>query len=136
MAKDASKAQQDDRVNLDDFGSKEPKIEPDDLEGDAAILTVARVERTEFEQDGTAKKAVKLYFEETGDKVMFLTSKTDVGAVVQNLGESVSKWPGKRVPVEVVIRKFRGNDHHKVVPIPADDWEEALTPKRGKGGKR
>lgn len=134
QAKDASKS--DAPIKLEDYGSGEPKVEPGDLEGDAAILTVERAERASFTQDGKEKFAIKLYFTELPDKVLFLANKTDVGACLDNLGDRLSAWVGKSVPVEVAVRKFGKQDYSKVVPLPSDDWDEALRPPKKAAPKR
>lgn len=127
--------QHEDTIDPSKFGGSGPKVEPADLEGDTAVLTISKAERITFKQDGNDKLALKLYFEELGDKGMFIATKGDVATLVNRLGGRLSAWVGERVPVEKTIRKFNGEDYEKVVIVPQDDWDDILTPKRGRGRK-
>lgn len=119
------------RLDLNEFGSKRPVLEQDDLEGgDVAILTVASVEKHTFEDDeGTEKRRMAITFEETGEKVLFC-GKTDLTPIVERLGDAPEDWRGEKIVVEKVKRLFRGKSFAKVGVAPAEEWDQYLTPKR------
>lgn len=119
------------RINADDFGSSTPKITPDDLEQDVAILTVAAFETVDVEDDnaeGGKRKTATLTFEETEDRVLWL-NKGMVEALVERLGDDPDKWVGKRVPVEKYNARFRGKTYPKVRVMMAEEWDGVLSPK-------
>lgn len=122
---------ENDKVDLGEFGGGDPKIEPDDFSGDTAIVTITEAERVTFQQDDKDKVGIKLRFEETGDKVLFLATKGDVAVLVDRLGDRPSKWIGERIVIEKVIRKYRGKEYEKIAPAPADDWDDVFKSARG-----
>lgn len=107
------------KVDPGAFGKARPKIEPDDLEDDVAVLTIAAYDQVEVDdpESPTGKRLTGcLTFQESGDKVIWL-NKTQADALVERLGDDSDKWIGKQVPVEKTVTKFRGKDFPKVVIV-------------------
>lgn len=120
-------------VNPEDFGKSKPKVEPTDLEGDVAILTIKHFEQTDFEDDSQEsgkRKGAYLSFEETGDKVIWL-NKTQIVALVDRFGADSTSWIGQKVPVEKIVATFGQKKYPKVVIVgdPAE-WDQYLTGKK------
>lgn len=116
------------KVNADDFGSSTPKITPDDLEGDFAILTVADYESVEVDDDeaeGGKRKSATLTFEETEDKVLWL-NKGMIEDMISQYGDDSDDWKGKQVPVEKYVAKYRGKSFPKVRVMPTEEWDKAF----------
>lgn len=123
------------RISADDFGSSTPKLTPDDLEADVAILTVADFETVDVDDDnaeGGKRKSATLTFEETDDRVLWL-NKGMVEALIERLGDNTDKWKGQKVPVEKYTARFRGKSYPKVRVMMAEEWDDVLTPSRSKG---
>lgn len=115
-------------INPDDFGSSTPKLEPDDLEGDAAMLTIDTFETVEVDDDeaeGGKRNAATLTFVETDDKVLWL-NKGMVETLCEQLGNDEEQWPGKVVPVEKYIARYRGKKYPKVRVVPSEEWPKAF----------
>ena len=140
------------KVNTGSYGSSTPKLEPDDLESDAALLTITGFESVEVDDDaapGGKRMAATLTFEETADKVLWL-NKGMVEALVQELGEESDAWVGQVIPVEKYVARFRGQKYPKVRVMPSEEWAAAFkdagakrktpaakaAPAKAKGGKR
>lgn len=116
------------KINTQDFGTSTPKLEQDDLEGDAAILTVTAFEMVEVDDDemeGGKRKTGTLTFEETGDKVLWL-NKGMVETLVEQLGDESDEWVGAKVPVEKYTARYRGQKYAKVRVVPSEEWESAF----------
>ena len=122
-----------------ELGGGPPKLTPDDLEGDAAILTISSFERGEVDdpESKTGTRVVyQLTFEETGDRVLYL-NKGMTQSLVSRLGKNTTAWVGQRVPVEVYPWRFKGQSGRKVGILPAEEWDEALAEaKRARGRKK
>lgn len=116
----------EERLDVNQFGGGDPKVSVDDFTGDTAIVTITEAERVTFTQDDKEKVGIKLRFEDTGDKVLFLATKGDVAVLIDRLGDRPSKWIGERIVIEKVIRKYRGKEHEKMAPAPADDWDDVF----------
>ena len=80
------------KVNSSEFGRV--ALRPEDIEGDAAILTVERVERGTWQ----GQKRMMLHYKELPGKTHFLNA-TGVKALVEHLGDDDDHWVGLRVPV-------------------------------------
>lgn len=123
------------KVNPDAFGTARPKIEPDDLEEDVAVLEIA--EYSEMEVDDPNAESGKrmsgcLTFQETGEKVVWL-NKTAITALVHYYGDDSDEWAGQPCPVEKVQGTAFNKPYHKVNVVPMDAWPEyidGLTPPR------
>lgn len=116
------------KVNASDFGSSTPKITPDDLEGDAAVLTVTGFEKVEVDDDdaeGGKRNAATLTFEETEDRVLWL-NKGMIEALIERLGDDSDEWVGAKVPVEKYVARYRGQKYDKVRVMPAEEWDRAF----------
>lgn len=113
-------------VNPDAYGTSRPKVEPDDLEDELAILTIVEFEEMEVDDPNTKsgkRMSGFLTFEETGEKVIWL-NKTSITAMVEYYGDDPDSWAGKECPVERVKGEAFGKDYHKVNVVPADAWGE------------
>ena len=123
------------RVNPDAHGTARPKIEPDDLEEDVAVLTIAEYSEMEVDDAGTdsgKRLSACLIFQETGEKVCWL-NKTAISALVHYYGDESDAWEGQPCPVEKVQGVAFGKSYSKVGVVPMDAWPEyidGLTPPR------
>jgi len=116
------------KINPADFGSSTPKLGPDDLEGDAAMLTIATFETVEVDDDeveGGKRNAATLTFNETDDKVLWL-NKGMVETLVEQLGDDDELWIGKVIPVEKYTARYRGQKYPKVRVVPSEEWPKAF----------
>jgi len=116
------------KVDSSKFGSTAPKLLPDDLEEEAAFLTVASYDEIEVEddeQESGKRNSATLRFEETGDKVLWL-NKGMVETLVEQLGEDADKWIGQKIPVERHVAKFGTKKFPKVRVMPSEEWDKAF----------
>ena len=116
------------KVDVSKFGSSAPKITQDDLEEDAAILTLAAYEEVSVDDDaveGGKRQSATLRFEETGDKVLWL-NKGMVETLVEQLGQDADEWVGQKVPVEKYVAKFNNTKYPKVRVMPSEEWDKAF----------
>lgn len=116
------------KVDASKFGSAAPKLEPTDLEEDAAILTIAEYDEAEVDDDeaeGGKRTAAYITFEETGDKRIWL-NKGMVEALIEQLGDDADKWIGAQCPVEKHDAKFKGKTFPKVRVMLSEDWPQAF----------
>jgi hypothetical protein len=116
------------KINPADFGSSTPKLGPDDLEGDAAMLTIATFETVEVddeEAEGGKRNAATLTFKETDDKVLWL-NKGMVESLVEQLGDDSDNWIGRVIPVEKYVARYRGQKYNKVRVVPSEEWPKAF----------
>ena len=116
------------KVNPDAYGTSRPKVEPDDLDEDVAVLVIA--EFSEIEVDDPNAESGKrmsgcLTFQETGDKVVWL-NKTAITALVHHYGDDSDDWQGQPCPVERVRGTAFGKDYYKVGVVPVDAWSEYI----------
>lgn len=121
------------KVNPDDYGSSKPKLTVDDFEEDVALLTIASFEGTEIDDDDAPegkRNVAMLFFEESGDKAMYL-NKTQLTYLVEGLGTNdTDKWAGMQIPVEIKRGKYRGKPYEKPHVVDPDEWDEYLKPKK------
>jgi hypothetical protein len=120
------------KVREERYGSKRPKLERDDLDGDVGVLTIAGFDEAKFEDDDGSRVTPFIWFEEMGDKVLFL-NKTQVGYIIERLGDESDDWMGQRVPIEKHTATFNGKRHEKLWVSPPEKWDEYLGLKRGRG---
>lgn len=116
------------KVDPSKFGSSAPKLMPEDLEEDAAILTVAKYEEVMVDDDeaeGGKRQSATLKFVETGDKVIWL-NKGMVEALVEQLGDDADKWAGQKVPVERHVATFGNKKFPKVRVMMSEEWDRAF----------
>lgn len=113
------------KVDLDKYGSKRPKLTPEDLEGDAAVLTVAGFEQFMVKDDVGERPTAILVFEETGDKALFL-NKTMLSALVERLGNDGDKYIGEKVPIEARKVTYQGKTTTKLYVMAAEEWDHAF----------
>lgn len=116
------------KVDPSKFGSSAPKITPEDLEEDAAILTIDVYESVSVDdenaEDGKRQSAT-LKFVETGDKVLWL-NKGMVETLVEQLGDDADKWSGQKIPVERHVATFGNKKFPKVRVMPSEEWDAAF----------
>ena len=116
------------KVDASKFGSSAPKLMPEDLEEDAAILTISKYEEVMVDDDdaeGGKRQSATLKFEETGDKVIWL-NKGMVEALVEQLGDDADKWAGQKIPVERHVATFGNKKFPKVRVMMAEEWDKAF----------
>ncbi|MGH3589547.1 MAG: hypothetical protein ACRDRF_00720 [Pseudonocardiaceae bacterium] len=107
------------KINRDEYRQNSDQLSGDDIE-EAAILTVkefANGDRT----DKTGKWAL-LKFEETTDKILFLTDGA-LDAMIHHYGDDSDDWTGKSVAVEQYKKKDKTMG---VRMMPTEQWEEAF----------
>jgi len=132
------------RVKQERYGSSRPKLERDDLDGDVGVLTIAGFDESKFKDEEGEKVTPFLWFEEMGEKVHFL-NKTQVGYVIERLGEESDDWVGERIPIEKITTTYNGKRFEKLWVSPPEKWDEYLgtrkrrakvpTAKRGRAKK-
>lgn len=116
------------KVDTSKFGSSAPKLLPEDLEEDAAILTISAYEEVQVDDDNAEdgkRQSATLKFVETGDKVVWL-NKGMVETLVEQLGDDADKWPGQKVPVERHVASFGNKKFPKVRVMMSDEWDKAF----------
>jgi hypothetical protein len=114
------------KVDTSKFGSSAPKLAPDDLEEDVAILTVDKYDEAEVDDEdkpGEKRLAANLTFKETGDKVLWL-NKGMAETLVEQLGDDADKWEGQKIPVERHVAQFRGKKFPKVRVVLSEEWDK------------
>ncbi len=77
---------------------REPKWTPEDLEEEAAVLTVAKYEQ--FKKKDGPGMVRKLVFQDDPEKVHFLNL-TQTKYLVEVYGDDTDQWLGKPVPIVV-----------------------------------
>lgn len=123
------------KVDPTKHGSSKPKLTVDDFEEDVAILTIASFEEAEIDDseapDGKRMLAM-LFFEESGDKAMYL-NKTQLEYLIEGLDSDDSDdWAGQQVPVEIKRGTFRGRKYEKPHVVDPDEWKDYLKPKKAR----
>jgi hypothetical protein len=116
------------KVDTSKFGSSAPKLTPDDLEEDVAILTIDKYDEAEVddEESDTGKRlSANLTFKETGDKVLWL-NKGMAETLVDQLGDDADKWEGQKIPVEKHTAMFKGKKFPKVRVMLAEEWDKTF----------
>lgn len=106
---------------LKNVGRNRVKLTPDMLDGDAAILTVSKVEQFAWE----GQNLCVLNFVESGDAGLIL-NQTMADALVAQLGDELDDWTDKRVPVEVREVEYEGEVTRKVYIMAAAEWRGAF----------
>lgn len=119
------------QVSVTDFG-KNP-LRPDNIDGDAVVLTIKSVEETLFDN----RKQLEIRFEEFPDHQYF-TNVSIVGVFIAMLGNDLDKWAGQRVPLEKIsvplprdqtiggqlVRK--GTMMPKLYPVDVAEWNNTI----------
>lgn len=116
------------RITKDQFSGSRSKVEQSDLEEEAAILTVAAVDEITVDDPERAsgkRTSLVLVFEELGDKVLWL-NQTQVGYLIDRLGDDTDTWVGEKVPVEKHDSNMRGKSHKKVWVCAPETWDDLL----------
>lgn len=111
------------------FSNRRPTLDPDDIPGDKAVLTIGSVEEVELND----RNALVLEFKEFPGRAHWLNA-TQIDALIEQLGNEETAWVGKRIPVEKVkVKNPRTNEKViKVYVCDPDDWEDVLKAARAK----
>lgn len=105
-------------------GVQGTKLTPDDLDGDAAVLTIA--EFTEQRNTGEGRQlSPVLRYVEAPDKLHYL-NRLQIERLIAKLGDDSDRWIGKRVPVAVEDIEYDGTTYAKVYVMPPDQWTVTL----------
>ena len=119
------------RASRDRMGSRTPKITPEDMTQDVEIATIAGYEEDEIDDPEAPegkRLLAKVFFEETGEKALFLNA-TMMDDLIEGFGtDETDNWVGKKVPLEVRKTKFRGKTYNKVYVVSHEDWAKFLKP--------
>ncbi len=114
------------KVNASDYGSAAPRLEQDDLEQDAAILTISEFDEAVLEEDnGDKRRAPYLTFEETEDKRLWL-NKGAMETLIEQLGDDADKWIGQQIPVEKHTAIYNKKEFPKVRVMLSEEWTQAF----------
>ena len=117
------------KIDFSDYSSSRPKLTPEDLESDTAILTVASVESVTVGEDPKdQQEKLLVLFEEYEDTPLWLNL-TQIKVLVERFGSETNDWIGEKVPVENHVALFRGQEFPKVRVVPAERWDELLRPR-------
>lgn len=111
------------------LGKSGPKVIPDDLEAEAAVLKIASVEESEVDDDESATgKRVSwiVKFEELGEKALWL-NKTQAEYLVERLGSDTEAMIGQWCCVEKHQSKYGKKTYDKVWISPPESWDDLLT---------
>lgn len=114
------------KVDASRFGSSAPKLMPEDLEEDVAILTIAEYDEVEIDDDDAEdgkRNSATLRFTETGEKVVWL-NKGMAETLIEQLGDDADKWVGQKIPVERHVAKFGNKKFPKVRVCESDEWDK------------
>jgi hypothetical protein len=114
------------KVQRDKYGSNTPKLTPDNLEGEAAVLTVAGFDEQTFDGEDGKRVTPFLWFKETGDLVLYINA-TQIDYLVERLGDESDNWIGKQVPVEKHSSTYKGQRFEKVWVQPPERWDDAIS---------
>lgn len=115
------------KVNLDRYSKKRPKVEESDLQGGNFIVAqIVHFEDIPVDQDGEKKLVPSLRFQEFGDKVLWL-NKTQMGYLVERLGDETDRWTGKMVPLVVATVNYGDERFRKVQVAAPEEWDDLLT---------
>lgn len=121
------------RANRDRLGTRTPKLTPEDLEHDVEVGTIAGYQEDEIddpEREDGKRLLAKLFFEETGNKALFLNV-TMMDDLIEGLGtDETDDWVGQQVPIEARKSRFGTKTYNKVYIVAHEDWGKYLKPKR------
>jgi hypothetical protein len=115
------------KLNSQNYNPSRPKLAPDDLEGTAAILTIASAEEIDVQDPNRSegfRKALVMNFEETEDKALWPNA-TMTQTLILMLGDDTDEWVGKTIPVEARNVRYNGETHHKVCILEGREWKGA-----------
>lgn len=127
------------KVRQEKYGNRSPKLTPDDLDGDFAVLTIAAFAEETFTDEEGERVTPCLEFQEMGDKRLWVNG-TQVGYLVERLGDETDAWKGQQVPVEKHVSVFRGKRYNKLWIAAPEEWDTMLAqagvkPRRATKGK-
>jgi len=115
-------------VNSGNYNPNRLKVEPSDLEGTAALLTIINADEIDINDPSRPegfRKAIVLQFEEPANKALWPNA-SQTQTLIQMLGNDLDEWVGKVIPVESRHVKFGAQTYHKVCIIEAREWQEAF----------
>lgn len=117
------------KVRSDKYKNARPKLEVSDLEdGDFLVLTVAAFGEQQFTDWGSGNRTKItpfLEFEETGEKVLWLTP-VQVDYLVEVYGDDTDDWLGQPVCVERHAYTFQGQAGENLWVAAPERWPEML----------
>lgn len=113
------------KIDLNRFGGvRGTKLTPEDLDGDAAVLTISEYAEQRNTGEGRRLSPV-LRYSEAPEKLHYL-NREQMERLVAKLGDDSDRWIGKRVPVAVEDVVYEGETFHKVYVMRPEEWEQAF----------
>lgn len=112
--------QNDDKIGAEEMQLIRDKFLPQQLPQGRAVLEIAEVALDLFKGN---EKVRSLRFTGYGDTWLRLNN-TQIAILVAHLGDTPSKWRGRKVPVEVTVGEFEGKPWEKVyVCETSSEWD-------------
>lgn len=106
------------KINPENYRQASDTVNAEDID-DAAIVRI-----TEF-NDGERKDKEGMWalvkFEETGDKIMWLTDAA-IETLVEKFGDDSDDWIGKQIPIE----KYDTKNGPRVRIMASEEWDNAF----------
>jgi len=113
-------------LDLSRFGGIQgTKLVPEDLEHDAAIVTISEYGEQKNTGEGRSLSAV-LRYSEAPERLHYL-NRTQLEYLVKKLGDDTDKWIGRKVPIHKIEIPFEDTKHLKVYVMEPKDWDQAFT---------
>ena len=78
-----------------------------DLGGKERVVTIDRVESSEFENDGRKQEKPVIHFKDAGIKPL-VSNKTNFLVIAKICGENSDAWPGKQICLYPDVVPFKG----------------------------
>lgn len=129
------------------YGDMRPKLEPDDVDGKPAVLTVKRADRRNMARRGQGEEwKVVVVFADTfpGKSVRdaepstereHVLNATDWKTVSGKLGDDETTWAGKKFVMAPGTTQYEGRTFEKMLVATPDRWDKALAAVAKKAGK-
>ena len=115
------------KARPDKLGTSRPKVMPDDLEDDVALVTIAAFEEGEVDDAESAsgkRYTAFLSFHELGEKVLYL-NKTQMEYLIAGLGsDDTDDWVDQQIPIERTRKQFGSKSFDKVWVAHNDEWTD------------
>ena len=125
------------------YGQMRDKLEPDDIDGKVAVLTIASADARNFasESAGAEYKVVLTFeeFPEDGDtkEKEYVVNATSYKTLVEKIGDDYAAWPGESVVMAPTTTTYGGKTFEKVHVASPERWDKAMQAfKKSKGGKK
>lgn len=129
------------------YGQMRDKLEPDDIDGKTAVLTILSAEARNFAPDGKGEEfKIVLTFEEfpadddadppTKEKE-YIVNATSYKTLVAKLGDNYDAWVGEPVVMQPTTTTFGNQTFEKVHVASPERWDKAMTAyKKATKGKK